>query len=232
MNALVVLTLIGATHADLAALAQQKAWVELLEKAETVLPAERDDRWRGWVGAAAAEVARTAPVEKTDALAHRFTFLSAHAPFVAARDAAVVAALERCLAANDDLCFRAFVSVEKTLAPAGSLAAGKVLRHGGFQPQRAMVLFARAVGTKDAPACKDADVAEAVLAALDASPGTETAAAARQVAFDWCFTALAPQLKESMRGAGAARLENACAPMRAKKALTPLQDELCRDVDR
>ena len=80
--------LLAAAPTDLAALAQQQAWAELLEKAEAVAPAERDDRWRAHVGSAATAVTQAAkttkepfgPAEKADALAARFTFLSARAP--------------------------------------------------------------------------------------------------------------------------------------------------------
>lgn len=236
---LVLFAVLAAAPADLPALAQQHAWAELLERAEATAPAERNDGWRALVASAATEVTRTAriakdpfgPVEKADALSGRFTFLTGHAPFVAARDAAVVAGLQACFATGDTDCFRLFARYEKTLAPAGSLAAGKALRRAGAFAHRPMVLFAKAVGAKDAAACGDADVAEAVDAGLDAPQGSETAAAARQVAFEWCFAALAPKLKESMRGAGSARLGNTCAAMRARKALTELQDDLCRDVD-
>lgn len=238
MTPFVLAALLSLAPDDLSALAQQKSWAELLEKAEGTAPAARDDRWRALVAEAATFVTQPAraakdpfaTAEKADALAERFPFLARHPPFVAARDAAVVAGLERCVQSQDDDCFRRFAPFETTLAPAGSLAAGKVFRRGGFFAWRPIALFARAVGAKDAPACADPDVAEAALAALDTPEGSEAAVAARQVAFDWCFAALKAPLQASMRGAGPLRLANACGPMRARKALTALQDDLCRDV--
>lgn len=36
-------------------------------------------------------------------------------------------------------------------------------------------------------------------------------------------------MKRAMVGASAYRLQNACKPMREKKALTALQEDLCQD---
>ncbi len=89
----------------------------------------------------------------------------------------------------------------------------------------------RASGAKDAAACADPDVAEATLDGLDAASDSQSAKAARQIAFDWCYPALAGRLKTSMVGASTSRLENACGPMRERRALTPLQDDLCKDAE-
>lgn len=240
MKPLLLLTFVlakdPATLADLKTLADAKSYPELLERAEDVAPAARTDAWKDLVATAAAGVVRSTPIakdpfvqaSKADALLERFAFLAKRDGFLAARDEAIVTGLQRC---NDEACFRLFAPYEKTLLPAGSLAAGKALRRSGFVPYRPMVLFAKAVGTKDAAACKDTDVVDAVIAGLDTPEGSDTAKAAQQVAFEQCWSVLQPKLKASMVGASSTRLENTCKPMRAKKALSELQDELCRDVD-
>ncbi|MBS1153839.1 MAG: hypothetical protein H6Q89_5537 [Myxococcaceae bacterium] len=236
---LLLLTKAPATFEDLKTLAAQQSYPELLERAEDVAPAARNDAWRELVATAATRVVQSTKIAddpfgqaaRADALIERFSFLDKQPAFLAARDEAIVSGLRRCASANDEACFKLFGRYEKTLSPAGSLAAGKVLRRNGSFAYRPMVLFARAVGGKDAAACKDPDVADAVLAALDLPAESEGAKAGRQVGYEWCWAALQPKLKAAMIGASSMRLANACKPMREKKALTELQDELCKDVD-
>ncbi len=236
---LVLLTKDPATMADLKALGERKEYAQVLERAEELPAAVRTDAWRAMVATAAAGVLPLASAEKNvfaqvvqaDALRKRFAFLDKSQSFVSARDEAAMAGLRRCLRTNDDACFRGFAAYELTLTPAGSLAAGKLLRRNGSPPVRAMPLFGRAVGAKDAPSCKDADVVASTAAALETPEENDAAKAARQVAFEWCWSSMQPGLKAAMAGASSMRLQNVCRPMRAKQALTPKQDEACRDSD-
>ncbi len=229
-----------ATMGELKTLAGQKAWPELLSRAEGIEPGARTDTWRELVGQAAAGVVRAVVVAedpferaaKADSLKERHAFLDGQRAFVAARDEAVLAGLRRCVELGEaDGCWRRFGAYERTLSPAGSLEGGKLLKKSGFAPHRTVALFARAVGAKDAPACRDADVEAAVVAALDTPVGSDAAKAARQVAFEWCWSSMQPKLKASLVGASKYRLVNACQAMRERKALTGLQEDLCRDEE-
>lgn len=228
-----------ATLDDLKTLAQHKAYPELLERAEDVAPAARTEVWRDLIATAAAGAVQGAPIAKdpfgqagkADALLARFSFLEKREGFATARDEAVLSGLRRCIEADDAQCFTRFAPYEKTLGSAGSLKAGKMLRRYGSVPYRPMALFAKAVGAKDAAACKDSDVADAVVAALGLPTEDAAAIAARQVAFDWCWAALQPRLKTAMVGAQSVWLQNSCQGMRAKKALTQMQEELCKDEE-
>ncbi len=220
---------------ELKALSQQKSHLELLERAEDVAPSARSDAWKELVAAAATQVIQSAARDekhpfaaaaKSDALKARFPFLEQREPFTSARDEAVINALKSC---NDTPCLDTFVLYEKTLSPAGSLAAGKAMRRAGFVPYRPIAVFARAASNP--AACSDADLADATIASLDTPEDSDTAKAGRQVAFESCWSALQPKLRAAMVGASPYRLANACKPMRAKKALSAIQDELCKDVD-
>lgn len=229
-----------ATMDDLKSLATNASFAELLERAEGVAPAARTDAWKELVTTAATAVVAglkpagdaLAGLARADALLERFTFLAQRDAFVAARDDVAVEGLRRCLEANDEACVRRFAPQERTLSPAGSLKAGKAFRRARAVAYRPMALFARATGKKDAAACADPDVGDAVMASLELPPDSEAAGHARKVAFEWCWSALQPKLKASMVGADSYRLLNQCPGLRAQKALSAFQEEVCQDEEK
>ena len=226
--------------ADLTALAAQQAWVELLEKAQDVPPASRTEAWRGLVRDAAVATLRGQAVlpaftgaERADGLVGRFPFLGPDPAFTAARGDVVASDIERCLALPPDApCWTAEGRYESSLTGAGALRAARAFVKAGAVKYRPMALFAAAVTAKDAPPCRDADLADAVVAALDLPPTHDAAKHATRVAFELCWSALAPRLKEALRSPTDARLANQCQPMRARRALTELQEDLCHDAER
>lgn len=226
-----------ATLADLEVLSSKGAWVELLERAEDVAPAARSDAWKSLVTTAAVALVKStavtkdtfAPALEADVLGKRHTFLQEREPFQRARDGAVLAAAQRCFKeADGEPCWKELAVFEPTLSPAGGLELGRALRKNGALPARVTALYARAAA-KDAAVCKDAEVQEVVVASLDGPVDGAPATAARTVAFGTCWSALSPKLKASMVGPSAYRLQNACKPMREKKALSALQEDLCQD---
>lgn len=238
--ALVALSAAASAQApdELDALAGQGAWAELLEKAEKTAPTARTDAWRELVTRAAAAVVKGAAPGKeafeaatrADTLAERFTFLAGRPAFLAARDEAVLLGARRCLEL-DDSCWKRLGAFELTLTPAGSLALGKALKRR-FVAWRFVPLFARAVSVVGAPTCRDADVLAATLAGLELPDDAAPAVSARQIAFEWCWAAMQPALVNSQAGASSYRLQNTCASLRARKALTELQADLCADEGR
>lgn len=226
-----------ATLADLEVLSSKGAWVELLERAEDVAPNARSDAWKSMVSNAATTVVKSAaitrdafgPAFEADALAKRYPFLSEREPFQRARDGVVLAAANRCIKEQDgDPCWKTLSVFEPTLTPAGGLELGRALRKNGALPARVTALFARAAA-KDASVCKDADVQDVVVASLDGPVDGAPAIAARSVAFTTCWTVVMPKLKAAMVSASSYRLQNVCKPMREKKALSALQEDLCQD---
>jgi hypothetical protein len=227
-----------ATLEDLQALGEQKSWDELLERAEDVAPASRNDTWRALVTDAA--VARTtgapsddkdsfAATRKTRALARRYTFLAQAPRFATARDEGALKDLRRCVDRDSERCLDTYLELNPDVAPQGALEAARVMRRGHF-PYVPMPLFALAVGgAKDASACKDDGLAETVIAALGLPKEDPRAASARKVAFESCWSALAPKLKGAMAGASSYFLVNACQSLRSRKALTEFQEDLCKD---
>ncbi|WP_217911875.1 hypothetical protein [Myxococcus sp. AM011] len=229
-----------ATLADLQTLASQQAWAELLERAEDVPPATRTDAWRGLVTeAATAEVEAVTPTDKepfaaarkAHTLGQRYAFLAKAPAYATVRDASAVKGLERCLAKDGRDCVETYQQLAVGTGPESALKAARLVKQGHFA-YVAMPLFALAVGErKDSEACKDEALGVTVLAALDLPKDDARAAEARKVAFERCWAALGAKLKAATVGASSYFLENTCQPMRARKALTELQDELCKDAE-
>ncbi|AGC47412.1 hypothetical protein MYSTI_06139 [Myxococcus stipitatus DSM 14675] len=230
----------AATLEDLRALAAQKSWAELLERAEDLPPAKRSDTWRTLVTeAATAEVeAATAPddkdpfavARKARALGQRYEFLAKAPGFSSARDARGLKELERCLESEKSGCVDTYRELARDAGSETMLQAARLVKRSHFA-YIAMPLFAAAVREgKAAGACKDEALAEAVLAALDLPSTDARAGDARKVGFEWCWSALGARLKAATVGASSYFLTNTCVPMRARKALTELQDDLCEDA--
>lgn len=249
MRALVVITCCAATlalagppltMADLRALATDAAWPELLARAQDVAPASRGAEWKAVVREAAVNSLKVtkapqppfADAERADALAARFPFLAGDADFDAARGDAVARGIGACLREDEAAkCWALERQYEEGLTGAAALKAARAFVANGSVKYRPMVLFAAAVTAKDSAVCADPELAAAVVASLDLPRDSAAAKSAMKVAFESCWTALAPALKESLRGASDSRLKNQCKPMRARKALSELQAALCSDVD-
>ncbi len=218
-----------ATLEDLEALAGQSAWVELLERADDVPPAKRDDTWRGLVTRAATAVVQT-DESRTQALATRYAFLANQPAFAKVQGSASVATLEKCLRRVDlnDALTECVTTFRKANPRAEGLVDAARLIRKQWNPAATVDLYADAAKSAK-ETCADAGLAEAALAALEFPHDAARAAAARTLTFETCWTALAPAVKKAMVHASTYLLGNACAPLRAKKALTEMQDELCRD---
>ncbi|MCY1033920.1 hypothetical protein OV207_20875 [Corallococcus sp. BB11-1] len=226
------------TLEELQTLASQKAWAELLERAEGLPAPQRTDAWRALVtDAAAADVEALPPDDKEPfaasrrarALGQRYAFLSKAPRFATARDQGARKDLQRCLGLDRRGCIDTFLELTPDMGPEAALQAAHLVKQGHFA-YVAMPLFAMAVGGgRDVSACKDAALAEAVIAALGLPKEDPRAVQASKVAFEGCWSALGPKLKAATVGASSYFLANTCQPMRARKALTELQDELCKD---
>ncbi|MDP1917518.1 MAG: hypothetical protein Q8L14_14855 [Myxococcales bacterium] len=218
-----------ATLEDLEALAGQSAWVELLERAEDVPPAKRNDAWRGLVTKAATAVVQT-DESRAQALSTRYGFLAKEPGFSKLQGTASVATLEKCLRRDDlkDALTECVSTFRKTNPKADALVEAARLLRKQWNPAAPVELYADAAASAK-ETCSDAGLSESVLAALELPRDATRAAAARKLAFETCWTALAPAMKQAMVHASSYLLKNACEPLRAKKALTEMQDELCRD---
>lgn len=219
-----------ATMEDLQALATTSSWDELLDRAQDIPAATRTQAWRDLVTSAATAAVQT-DESRAPALASRFPFLSANPAFAKAHGSAAVTALERCLrdeTRERDVLGTCLATFRKTSpSPQALLDGAKVVRRT-WNAAAAIDLYAEATKpSKDA--CADAGLLESTLAALELPASEPRAKTGRTLAFETCWAAIAPGLKTAMVHASPYLLRNACAPLRAKKALTEMQDELCRD---
>lgn len=220
---------------DLQAMATSGAWSELLERAEDVPAAKRAQLWKDLVTSAATAVVQ-ADDSRAAVLAARYPFLSTNAAFAKAHGQAALSAYEKCLRADHEGrdvvldCEGGLRKAAPNPKPELLVQAAKALRRE-FNPAAAVDLYAQAVaGSKDV--CGDAGLQESVLAALELPSDTPRAKTGRALAFETCWAALAPAVKSAMVHASSYLRANACGPLRAKKALTEMQDELCRDDGR
>jgi hypothetical protein len=224
---------------DLKALDASRGHAELLEHAEDVPPKARTDEWKAMVARASAGVVASthdtakqpfAGTERAVALSKRFPFLATDAGFQGAVETSAQASMKRCAQGDDD-CLEPVKPALPLMRSAGLVDLGKALR-SGRRPTAPMMIFAQAIGaTVDHPACRDAVVQEATVASLELPSDDDFAAAARKVAFDACWKAMEKPLKAAMVHANDALRKNVCGLMRAKKALTELQDDLCKELE-
>jgi len=218
-----------ATLEELEALAGQSAWLELLERAEDVPPAKRNDAWRGLVTKAATAVVQTDEA-RAQALSTRYGFLATHPGFSKVQGNASVTTLEKCLRRDDvkDALTDCVTTFRKGKPKADALVEAARLIRKQWNPAAPVELYADAAASAK-ETCSDAGLAESALAALELPHDATRAAVARTLTFETCWAALAPAMKKAMVHASTSLLGNACEPLRAKKALTEMQDELCRD---
>ncbi|MBK8010527.1 MAG: hypothetical protein IPK13_04210 [Deltaproteobacteria bacterium] len=223
---------------NLGAALKDRSYAEILDRALDVPATNRTDAWRSAVAEAAAAVIRKmtpaekkplSVVDRAAELVTRFEFLESAPAFAAARGEVIVAALRRCWDADDQRCLRGLEVHTKTLSGKAALDAAKVLQRGSPAWSAASFIKQAVSGTPDL--CKEALVSKVALSALGTPEDQTFAADARRVAFELCWDDLKPALKAGMVGASNAYLKNACKSMREKKALSELQDEICREED-
>ena len=144
-----------------------------------------------------------------------------------------MSALEKCLGDEKlrDALTECVATFRKTSPKPDALAAAAKVIRKQWNPAAPVELYAdAAAGSKEL--CADAGLQESVLAALELPRDERRAKVGRTVAFETCSSAMAAPLKAAMVHASTYLLGNACESLRAKKALTELQDELCRDEGR
>ncbi len=218
-----------ASFEDLQAMAKDGSWDELLEHAEDVPAAKRTDEWRALVTKAATNVVER-DESRASTLSARYGFLTKDPAFAKTGGGATVSVLEKCLRderLRDPLgdCVTAF---RKSKPNADTLAAGAKVIRKSWNPAAPLDLWSDAVsGNKDL--CKDESLKESVVAGLELPKDEKRAGLARTLAFETCWSSLQPVMKEKLVGASSSLLANSCSALRAKKALTELQTELCKD---
>jgi hypothetical protein len=225
--------------ADLKAAQSQGSSVEALEHCQDVPAAQRTSEWRELVGDAAAKVLHAHEAEDQDPFAgadfaigvqKRFTFLSDDKTFAAARDAAVLRSLEKCVKNDYEECLSWVTPMASGVSREAALELARAVRRGGYFPYAPMPLVRRAVsGEKHDALCADGLVADVTIAALNLPAGDDAAKAAREVAFDFCFPQLQARLKQATAHAESYTLHNTCKGMRQRNALSQLSSELCKD---
>ena len=228
------------TLGDLKALATQHAWRELVEHLEDVAPANRDGAWRAVAQQAGlgllADVTHTSPADAlgvVEALLARYPTLKDSKEFMARRAELGAAAFDRCFRAKLETADACALRLPGFVAedPANAELAFRLakLLPARSPHQYAVTAFALAIPNKDDPRCKDPDVRLAVIAALGLPRATndELVTAGLALGMGVCWSALNDAILAAMGGGSPDLLANTCAPMKSRRALSPLLAKRC-----
>jgi hypothetical protein len=224
--------------ADLEALVKSQGWQEILDHASEVRPASRNDRWLAITSEAAQKRLASLPVDKQPLQALGFCIASVRdyphlkksRPFMELRAKVGLKAFPACFELDvgercDGLFFE-FVQADPSNRDL-AFEAGKLVRRR-VANLAAVPYFALALqGAAATERCKDADVALAVIAGLNAPAQRAEVAPAKQLAFGACFPALRKPLSEEVMQQREDYLKNACPGLLAKKALDGLRLRKC-----
>lgn len=224
--------------ADIAALESQSAFREILQRAGDVAPSKRDAAWRAAVERAAIAVLAEAKPSEDDPLAamraadgyrEQFPFLKNSKRFGTKRAEVGLAGYRLCYGTTcrgeREAWAKRVLDFAQTDAESVALGAGKLVMTF-LVPEMAFPEFQLAVGeAKDGPACADADVANAVVAALETSNWTD---GARKIASELCWARMQQRLVAAAEAGQGDFRKNACPFLLAKKVLTPAQAAKCK----
>lgn len=219
------------TMADFEALSKQKAFKEMLERAEEIAPTQRSDTWRTLVTQAVnAELVRADDaLSFADRLVGRYAFLAESKDFAAAARKPVMASANLCLATGNS-CLDVLTRLARAVDdPLFALEAARTVRLNLFH-YLAAPLFALAVERNAPGACEDADLRLAVMAALQAPASERYVPPAKAIAEGKCFAALREPIAAQLSGADPEShlAANVCAFMKAKGALAKVKNHPCK----
>jgi hypothetical protein len=227
---------------DLRALAQQKAWAELVDHLEDIPPASRDAEWQALAQQAGLGTLTLAgqhgPVDGinlSETLLARYPVLKESKDFMSKRADLGMQAFERCFQRIEwaEACashLKAFVEGDSTNQDL-AFRVGKLLPPRSYG-RLAIPAFAVAIQKKDDPRCQDPDVKRAVLSGLSVSKAgnEDIVAESIQLGSNLCWQALQPAITDRMGGDSADYLKNTCAFVGAKRALSNVMTKTCEEV--
>jgi len=226
------------TLADIKALVGQKAYQEALIHLEDIAPGDRNSDWLAVAADAGAGYIRSlsnedlgAQVGGIEIIEDSYPQLLSAPAYVKVRNELGLKAYKQCFAADDltEVCLQhatKFVDGDPTNT-ALALAMAKLVKANAFH-YVAAPLFARAVGGKtDAAACKDADLAESVIAALDLPSDEDNFTAARGLTVGPCWAKLKKPVIAALKDAGGYYHDNVCDLLKEKKALSGTAAKAC-----
>jgi hypothetical protein len=225
---------------DLAALDAQKAYSELVDRADQVKPSARDASWKKLVVSAATHVVAgiatdsatsldTASdlIERVPPAERKYPFLREDAGYRAAKAKALESVVALCKHGNRGGCG---VLIESLAAGVDKFAKGTAREIAGMVnddigPADALHFWALAVAD-DAAVCKDIWLERAVIATLTA--GGERVAEAQKTA-NTCFASVESGMTEALIDAEdhSTYAKNACPVLKTHGAMTVLKKKKC-----
>ena len=229
------------TMDDLEALMDQESWQEILDHALDVRPSRRGKKWKKFLQTAAighlTAVNDTGDGERAlitaEELLVKHPLLKRSRNYMNARGRIGLDALTKCFY-NRSMSIKCservetFVNVDPTNDNL-AFEAGKLVRLRGSDYISAR-LFALAFKKKSRRAgCGDDQVILAVQSVLSGARHEPTVAAARKVAFDYCYEALEESLFESFLKASPRFIKSTCPDLKSKGKLSKFQLALCED---
>lgn len=225
---------------DLQALERQSNWLELLQHANDIAPASRNDAWQGLVGRAArAYLAEVAQQEEpfiafltADGITRAFGFLRQDRAYMDERADVGIAGLRQ--------CFEQSYRVSACADGVEDFQRGDPENHklafelATIMDQRsnnstAPRLFQIAVQYGGVEYCQEESLQAAVVAGLSV-PVEEVLEPAKDLAFGTCYGELQEKLVEELAAThGGYYARHSCAALIEKQALSPFQTAWCQD---
>ena len=228
------------TLADLKELVAQKSYAEAVQHLSDVPPSERKTDWQdlaataagGYIGGLSNDdlVKKVLSIEEID---EKYPQLLKNTKYTKPRAEIGLKAYTACFQLDyaTEECFQhalKYVDNDPTNADL-AFKMGKIVRHNAFH-YVAMPYFKRAIAIgKGGAMCKDEDLKLAVVAGLGLPKDDDKAADARTVAFGACFDDLKKPILDAFKAEESGYLhDNACDPLKAKKALSADQAKGCK----
>ena len=227
--------------ADLKALVEQESWIEVLDHAFDVRPSRRGKTWRTYLETAAVGHLNALQgagdpdqaMRAAEELTVKHPILKRSRRYMAMRGRLGLEAMENCFRHDRgglqcSARLETFVRADPTNDNL-AFEAGRLVRLRG-SPTISAKLFALAFKKKSRrTSCSDDQVALAVERVLNNATGGEAVAAARKIAFDYCWAALKNGIREQFLDAGKYYLANTCPDLKRKRLLSRFQLALCKD---
>jgi len=220
---------------DLKELSKSKSWQEISDHLTDISPAKRNKDWEKLADTAL--LARFEELVVSGDIKKSFMYLDKMIPiypniknnplFMELRADFGLGVYENCFSFNDENCHKELLGFVK-LDPNPLFAFQVAIRvRKGMSDNKAIEYFEVALSKKtEINNCDDADLKISIQSALQTTPDSNYAKAAKKVAFGQCFENLKPNILTAVKNSDKAK-SNACAELLSRKEVKGIAEKKC-----